>query len=128
MRDLNEREYEQAVRPLRDLQQLRGSRAFTQQEWWLLTQTARDRRADPRLRARALTALWQTPDPTQRREAVRLAIELLNDPEPMARAYAANALAALQARQHLSQVERLAANDPDHNVRRVAHAAAERLK
>lgn len=128
MRELNEREYEKAERPIRDLQRLRGSRAFTQQEWRLLTQTARDKRADFRLRARALTALWQTPDPTQQREVVRLANELLNDPEPLARAYAANALAVLQARQHLSQVERLAANDPDPNVRRVAQAAATRLK
>ncbi|RMH10778.1 MAG: hypothetical protein D6697_00215 [Armatimonadetes bacterium] len=127
-RKLNEREYEKAERPIRDLQRLRGSRAFTQQEWRLLTQTARDKRADFRLRARALTALWQTPDPTQRREVVRLANELLNDPEPLARAYATNALAVLQARQHLPQVERLAANDPDPNVRRVAQAAKVRTR
>lgn len=128
MRTLNEREYEQAVRPIKELQQVRGSRAFTPQEWRLLTQTARDRHADPRLRARALTALWQTPDPNQRREVLTLATELLNDPEPLARAYAVNALAVLQARQHRAQIERLAANDPDPNVRQVAQAAVERLK
>lgn len=128
MKTLNDREYEQAVRPIKELQQVRGSRAFNSQEWRLLTQTARDRRADPRLRARALTALWQTPDLSQQRDVVALAIELLNDSEPLVRAYAANALAALQARQYRAQIERLAKNDPDPNVRQVAQAAVERLK
>lgn len=68
MRWLNDCEYEQAVRPIRELQQVRGGRAFTPQEWRLLTQTARNRRADSRLRARALTALWQTPDLSQQRD------------------------------------------------------------
>ncbi|MCX7924483.1 MAG: HEAT repeat domain-containing protein [Fimbriimonadales bacterium] len=127
MRELDERAYQQAVCPIRELQLLHGSRTYTRQEWRLLTQTARDKRADIRLRARALTALWQTPDPVQQREAVAVTAALLSDPEPLVRAYATHALAELGAKQHLAHVQQLASNDPDPNVRMVASAAATRL-
>jgi hypothetical protein len=127
MRELTEHEYQQAVRPIRELQLLRGSRPYTPQEWQLLTRTARDKHADFRLRARALTALWQTPDPRQQQEVVSLAAVLLRDRHPAVRAYAANALAVLKAKQHQSQVERLAANDPEPVVREAAKAAVERF-
>lgn len=127
MRELNEWDYQQAVRPIRELQQLGGSRAFTAQEWRLLVRTARNRRADFRLRVRALTALWQTPDVHQQREVVLLAASLLGDPQSTVRAYAAHALAALQARQYLPRVEQLATSDPDSTVREVAKAAIARF-
>ncbi|MCS7300638.1 MAG: HEAT repeat domain-containing protein [Fimbriimonadales bacterium] len=124
---LNEREYQRAVRPIRELQLLRGSRAFAPQEWRLLTQTARDGRADFRLRVRALTALWQTPESRQQQEAATLAAALLDDPQSTVRAYAAYAIAALRAEQYLPRVERLAASDPDPTVREVAKTALARF-
>lgn len=128
MIQLTEREYEQALRPIRELQLLRGSRPYTRQEWQLLTQTARDRHADFRLRARALTALWQMPDPRQRQAVVTLAAALLDDTVSLVRAYAANALAVLKAKQYLPRVERLAAHDPDPIVREAARVAVERFR
>jgi len=127
MRELSEHEYEQAKRPIRELQLLNGSRPYTSQEWRLLTQTAQDKRADFRLRVRALTALWQTPDPSQQQEVVKLAAALLNDRQSIVRAYAANALAVLRAKQHLPRVERLATGDHDPIVREAAAAALARF-
>jgi HEAT repeat protein len=127
MRELTEHEYQQAVRPIRELQLLHGSRPYTPQEWQLLTQTARDKHADFRLRARALTALWQTPDARQQQEVIPLAAALLRDRNPLVRAYAANALAVLRAKQYQPQVERLAENDPDSIVREAAKVAVERF-
>lgn len=125
---LTESQYEQAKRPIRELQLLNGSRPYTPQEWQLLTRTAQDERADLRLRVRAITALWQTPDVSQQREVVQLAADLLDDREPLVRAYAANALARLKAKQYLPQLERLAVSDPYPSVRKSARTAIVRLK
>lgn len=125
---LTESQYEQAKRPIRELQLLNGSRPYTPQEWQLLTRTAQDERADLRLRVRAITALWQTPDVSQQREVVQLAADLLDDREPLVRAYAANALARLKAKQYLPQLERLAVSDPYPSVRESARTAIVRLK
>lgn len=127
MKELTEYEYEQLKRPIRDLQLLEGSRPYTPQEWRLLTRTAQDERTDFRLRVRAITALWQTPDPRQQREVVKLAAALLDDREPTVRAYAANALAVFKAKEHLPHVERMAVSDPDPIVRRAAKAALKRF-
>lgn len=127
MKELTEREYERAVQPIKNLQQVHGSRPFTGQEMKLLTETARDHQADFRLRTRALSALWLSKEPTQRRETIAIAESLLDDPDATVRAYAANALGVLEAHQYRNRLEALAQKDPDPNVRKVATIALSRL-
>jgi HEAT repeat protein len=117
----SEQAYEQAKRPIRALQAIRGARPFSRDELNLLLRTARDRSADFRLRARALTALWFSKQPSQQRAAVRVAAELLQDAHPTVRAYAVRALRELGALElYRQQVERLAHEDPDPLVHTVA--------
>lgn len=93
----------------------------------LLTKTAQDKDADFRLRTRALSALWLSKHPAQRQETITIAVSLLDDPDALVRAYAANALGVLQAQQYRQRLETLAVKDADPNVRKIAAIAITRM-
>ncbi|MFA0731741.1 MAG: hypothetical protein LKKZDAJK_002440 [Candidatus Fervidibacter sp.] len=68
-----EARYAAAKAQIVSLQRIRGTRPFTPEEMASLRQFLRD--PNWQLRMRALTALWDVRDPSQRQEAIQLATE-----------------------------------------------------
>ena len=119
-----EARYAAAKAQIVPLQRIRGTRPFTPEEMASLRQFLRD--TNWQLRVRALTALWDVRDPSQRQEAIQLARERLKDPHWVVRSYALHALARLQAKEAVNDILPLL-NDPHPDVRNWARAALKRL-
>ncbi len=111
------------------LMRLNGSRPYTQEEMAMLHQLINTTDTDPDsrfLRSNALFTLSLSPDPQQRKEAIRLAIERLKDPAWIVRSEAIYVLAKLRVKEAVPHILPLL-NDPKPEVREDARKALQRL-
>ncbi len=108
------------------LQDLRGKRSFTHQEFDLLLKFLND--PDWRIRCRALDALryGRFQNNSQNRKAVKAAIERLKDPEWVVRCYALRTLTGLSAKEAIPFILPLL-NDPQPEVREDAIAVLKKF-
>ncbi len=106
------------------LQRLRGSRPFTPQEMELIKKFVRD--PDTFIRCRALSALRDVRDPNQRKEAIKIAVERLNDSEWVVRNYAMRVIADQKAKECVHLILPLL-NDPQPEVREEAKKTLRKL-